>query len=137
MLIRITLHPPTSIQRRLAAIPSRAKAAQALPSGNQQRGAKSMMSRSGAQAGVGHRIEWSIFAATAPLPDTSNTVAINRGGAPIAHTTGVLAKVISAIPYSGAGAALLVPGFVARSGSADVRAAGLAPSKVRAGTLSW
>jgi sulfonate transport system substrate-binding protein len=89
--------------------------------GDQKGGFKSLMQAAGVLNGIEDRINWSIFAAAAPLLEALNAGAIDCGGvgdAPFAfaRAAGVRAKVIAATRSSGSSTALLVPeGSTAKS----------------------
>jgi sulfonate transport system substrate-binding protein len=109
-----------------AALPRSGRAAGILHVGDQKGGAKSLMAASGALEGMEQQIEWSIFAAAAPLLEALNAGAIDCGGvgdAPFAfaRAAGVRAKVIAATRSSGASTALLVPRGSAAASLADLK----------------
>ena len=118
----------------LIARPRRGTASPTLLVGDQKGGAKSLMTASGVLAGIEHMIEWSIFAAAAPLLEALNAGAIDCGGvgdAPFAfaRAAGVKAKVIAATRSSGASTALLVPATSIARTFADLKGRTIGPGK--------
>jgi sulfonate transport system substrate-binding protein len=109
-----------------AALPRPGRAATVLRIGDQKGGTRSVMQASGALDGFESQIEWSIFAAAAPLLEALNAGAIDCGGvgdAPFAfaRAAGVRAKVIAATRSSGASTALLVPATSTARRFADLK----------------
>jgi len=82
--------------------------------GDQKGGNQSLLSASGELAGLPYQIEWSEFAAAAPLLEALNAGAIDVGyvgNAPFlfAYATGVPARVINAVHQNADGLAIVVP----------------------------
>jgi sulfonate transport system substrate-binding protein len=82
--------------------------------GDQKGGNQSLLSASGELAGLPYRIEWSEFPAASPLLEALNAGAIDVGyvgNAPFlfAYSTGVPARVISALRQNSDGLAIVVP----------------------------
>jgi sulfonate transport system substrate-binding protein len=85
-----------------------------LRAGDQKGGAQALMKAAGALDGMPYRVEWSQFAAAAPLLEALNADAIDLGFAGDAPTTfalaaGVPAHIISPTRSSGASTAIMVP----------------------------
>ncbi len=119
-------------RRRLAAIGLSAaitrpvRASPVLRLGDQKGGTRSLMAASGLLVDAELPIEWSIFAAAAPLLEALNAGAIDCGGvgdAPFAfaRAAGVRAKIIAATRSSGSSTALLVPAKSTARSFADLK----------------
>lgn len=100
----------------LAALPfgSAHGAATALRAGDQKGGAQALMKAAGALDGLSYRVEWSQFAAAAPLLEALNADAVDcgfAGDAPVtfALAAGVPSRIISPTRASGASTAIMVP----------------------------
>jgi len=97
--------------------------AEKLRVGDQRGGYKSLMEAAGVQD---PNIEWSLFAAAAPLLEALNAGAIDVGGAGdapfvFARAAGIPARAISATRSSGASTAIVVPGNSTAKTFADLR----------------
>ena len=84
-----------------------------LRAGDQKGGTQSVMTAAGVLDGLPYRLEWSQFAAAAPLMEALNAAAVDLAFAADAPTTfalaaGLQARVVSPIRTTGAGTAILV-----------------------------
>ncbi len=100
----------------LAALPFGAAhaATTVVRAGDQKGGAQALMKAAGTLDGLSYQVEWSQFAAAAPLLEALNAEAIDcgfAGDAPVtfALAAGVLARIISPTRASGASTAIMVP----------------------------
>ena len=82
--------------------------------GDQRGGVQSVMKAAGALEGIPYRVQWSQFAAAAPLLEALNADAVDTafaGDAPVtfALASGVPGKIVAAIRGTGASTAIVVP----------------------------
>jgi sulfonate transport system substrate-binding protein len=122
----------------LAATPLLARRAAAdtvvLRAGDQKGGTQSVMKAAGVLEGLPYRLDWSQFAAAAPLLEALNAGAVDLAFAGDAPTTfalaaGVQARIVSPIRTSGAGTAILVPPTSPIRTIADLRGRSIATNR--------
>jgi sulfonate transport system substrate-binding protein len=107
-------------RRTLLAAPAlllarRAHADAVLRVGDQRGGMQSLMKAAGVLDGLAYRVDWSQFAAAAPLLEAVNANAVDTafaGDAPVtfALASGIEARIVAAVRGTGASTAIVVPG---------------------------
>ncbi len=109
-------------------------AATVLRAGDQKGGAQALMKAAGALDGLPYRVDWSQFAAAAPLLEALNADAIDlglAGDAPVtfALAAGVPAHIISPTRSSGASTAIMVPDSSPIRSVADLKGRSIATNR--------
>ena len=121
----------TLSRRSLLAAPavmlaSRAHADSVLRIGDQRGGVQALMKAAGVLDGLSYRLEWSQFAAAAPLLEAVNANAVDTafaGDAPVtfALASGIEARIVAAVRGTGASTAIVVPDASPIRSVADLR----------------
>lgn len=105
-----------------------------LRAGDQKGGTQSVMKAAGVLDGLPYRLEWSQFAAAAPLLEALNAGAVDLAFAGDAPTTfamaaGLQARIIQPVRTTGAGTAIVVPAASPVREAADLRGRSIATNR--------